>query len=166
MARPRRAPGVDKISFTGSTAVGKQIAATAATRMARVRSSSAASPRTSSSLTPTWTNAVNGVWRGSSPRPGQTCLAGSRVLVHEDIYDDFTKHLVTRAPRSASATPRTRPARWARGEQGPVRQGAAYIEIAKADGRRLAAGGRAFPATRSWPTGLFIEPTVFTDVTN
>ena len=159
-------PDVDKISFTGSTAVGKQIAAVAATRMARVSLELGGKSPNIVFPDADLDNAVNGVMAGIFAASGQTCLAGSRVLVHEDIYDDFAKHLATRASEIRIGNP-TDPA----SEMGTLASRAqydkvlSYIEIAKADGAVLAAGGQR-SSDPELADGLFIEPTVFTEVTN
>lgn len=97
---------------------------------------------------------------------GQTCMAGSRVLVHDDIYDDFAKALATRASQIRLGDP-SDPA----SEMGTVACRAQYdkvlryIDIAKAEGAVLAAGGKR-PDDPALEKGLFVEPTVFTEVTN
>jgi aldehyde dehydrogenase (NAD+) len=159
-------PGVNKIAFTGSTAVGKQIARTAAARVARV--SLELGGKSPNIVFPDahLTNAVNGVMAGIFAATGQTCLAGSRVLVHDDIYDDFAKALATRASQIKLGDPKD-PA----SEMGTLASEAQYekvlryIEIAKAEGAVLATGGKR-PDDPALSRGLFVEPTVFTDVTN
>lgn len=159
-------PDVDKIAFTGSTGVGKRIAAAAAQRLARVslelggKSPNIVFPDADLS------NAINGVMAGIFAASGQTCMAGSRVLVHAEIYDEFASALVERAGNIKLGDPRD-PA----SEMGTVSCKAqhdkvmSYIEIGKADGARLAAGGRR-PDDPALRQGLFVEPTVFTHVTN
>lgn len=111
-------------------------------------------------------NAVNGVMAGIFAATGQTCMAGSRVLVHDDIYDDFAKALATRASQIRLGDP-SDPA----SEMGTVACRAQYdkvlryIDIAKAEGAVLAAGGKR-PDDPALEKGLFVEPTVFTEVTN
>ena len=159
-------PGVAKISFTGSTAVGKQIAATAASRMARVSLELGGKSPNIVFPDADLTNAVNGVMAGIFAATGQTCQAGSRVLVHEEIYDVFTKAVVERAARIRLGDPQD-PA----SEMGTVASKAQhekvlrYIDIAKSEGATLATGGKV-PDDPALAKGLFVEPTVFTDVTN
>jgi (Z)-2-((N-methylformamido)methylene)-5-hydroxybutyrolactone dehydrogenase len=90
-------PGVNKISFTGSTAVGKQIAAVAAARMARVSLELGGKSPNIVFPDADLPNAMNGVIAGIFAATGQTCMAGSRVLVHQEIYDMFSKTLAERA---------------------------------------------------------------------
>ena len=97
---------------------------------------------------------------------GQTCMAGSRVLVHEEIYDMFGKALAERAAQIKIGDPLD-PA----SEMGTVSCRAQYekvlhyIDVAKNEGARLAAGGKR-PDDPALSKGLFVEPTVFTEVTN
>ncbi|MGY1495799.1 aldehyde dehydrogenase [Streptomyces sp. QTS52] len=159
-------PGVDKISFTGSSAVGKQIAATAAARLARVTLELGGKSPNIVFPDADLDNAVNGVMAGIFAATGQTCMAGSRVLVHDDIYDDFAKTLSTRAAQIRLGDP-SDPA----SEMGTVACRAQYdkvlryIDIAKAEGAVLATGGKR-PDDPALEKGLFVEPTVFTEVTN
>lgn len=159
-------PGVDKIAFTGSTAVGKKIAVTAAERLARIslelggKSPNIVFPDADLS------NAVNGVISGIFAATGQTCMAGSRVLVHNDIHDEFCAALAERTDNIKLGNPLDPDT-----EMGTVACQSQfdkvlhYIELAKQEGARLAAGG-ARPTEPELNGGLFVRPTVFTDVTN
>jgi acyl-CoA reductase-like NAD-dependent aldehyde dehydrogenase len=159
-------PGVDKIAFTGSTPVGKRIAAVAAERMARVSLELGGKSPNIVFPDADLPNAVNGVMAGIFAATGQTCMAGSRVLVHEEIYDVFSKALAERASQIRVGDPYDPET-----EMGTVASKAqyekvlSYIDIAKQDGAQLAAGGKRSddPALAK---GLFVEPTVFTEVTN
>lgn len=159
-------PDVDKVAFTGSTAVGKRIAQAAAGRLARVSLELGGKSPNIVFPDADLDNAVNGVMAGVFAATGQTCLAGSRVLVHEDIYDTFSAALVDRAARIKLGDPRD-PA----SEMGTLACRAQhekvldYIRIGLADGARLAVGGKQ-PTAPALARGLFIEPTVFTQVTN
>jgi aldehyde dehydrogenase (NAD+) len=159
-------PCVDKIAFTGSTPVGKRIAAVAAERMARVSLELGGKSPNIVFPDADLPNAVNGVMAGIFAATGQTCMAGSRVLVHEEIYDVFSKALAERASQIRVGDPFDPET-----EMGTVASKAqyekvlSYIDIAKEDGAQLAAGGKRSddPALAK---GLFVEPTVFTEVTN
>jgi len=159
-------PEVNKISFTGSTAVGKQIATVAAARMARASLELGGKSPNIVFPDADLANAVNGVIAGIFAATGQTCMAGSRVLVHEEIYDIFGKALAERAARIKIGDPLD-PA----SEMGTVSCRAQYekvlhyIDVAKNEGARLAAGGKR-PDDPALSKGLFVEPTVFTEVTN
>jgi (Z)-2-((N-methylformamido)methylene)-5-hydroxybutyrolactone dehydrogenase len=159
-------PGVNKIAFTGSTAVGKQIAVIAAKRMARVSLELGGKSPNIVFPDADLTNAVNGVMAGIFAATGQTCMAGSRVLVHGEIYDVFSKALAERASQIKLGDPLD-PAT----EMGTLANKAQhekvlrYIDIAKEEGAQLATGGKR-PDDPALSRGLFVEPTVFTEVTN
>jgi aldehyde dehydrogenase (NAD+) len=93
-------------------------------------------------------------------------MAGSRVLVHEEIYDTFAEALVQRTARIKVGDPLDPTT-----EMGTLASRAQYekvlryIEIGEAEGARLATGGRR-PQDPKLAQGLFVEPTVFTEVNN
>ena len=138
-------PGVDKIAFTGST-VGR------AQHRARRRpatssgcsSSSAARARTSCSTTPTSTAAVNGSAFAIFHNQGQACIAGSRLILHESIADEFLERF-TRARRSIRLGDPLDPAT----EMGPLTSPEhrdrvlAYVKIALDEGGEILTGGKA-----------------------
>jgi aldehyde dehydrogenase (NAD+) len=159
-------PGVDKIAFTGSTAVGKAVARQAAERLARV--SLELGGKSPNIIFPDadLDNAVNGVLAGIFGATGQTCLAGSRALVHADIHDAFAARLVERTRRIRIGDPLDPDS-----EMGTVSCRMQYdkvlhwIAVAKQDGAQLLCGG-SHPADPALAAGLFIEPTIFGGVTN
>jgi acyl-CoA reductase-like NAD-dependent aldehyde dehydrogenase len=154
-------PGVDKIAFTGSTHVGKAVARVAAERLARV--SLELGGKSPNVIFPDadLDNALNGVLAGIFGATGQTCLAGSRVLVHADIYDSFVPRLVERAKAIRMGDPLD-PAT----EMGTLSCRMQYdkvkhwIAIAREDGAELLCGG-GHPDGEALREGLFIEPTIF-----
>ncbi|MDX1748115.1 MAG: aldehyde dehydrogenase family protein, partial [Halobacteriales archaeon] len=109
-------------------------------------------------------NAVTGAVKGIFAATGQTCVAGSRVLVHESIHDEFVDRFAERASHIRIGDPRDPET-----EMGPIAFGEQwekvkrYIDIGKAEGATLVYGGEQ-------PDGLpgecFIEPTIFTNVDN
>jgi (Z)-2-((N-methylformamido)methylene)-5-hydroxybutyrolactone dehydrogenase len=161
-----RHPGVDKIAFTGSTAVGKAIAREAADRLARVSLELGGKSPNIVFADADREGAVNGVLAGIFAATGQTCLAGSRVLVQADIYDAFAARLVERARAIRIGDPLD-PAT----EMGTVSCKAQYdrvmhwIGVARAEGATLLCGGR-HPEAAGLRAGLFIEPTIFGNVRN
>ncbi len=105
--------------------------------------------------------AANGVIAGVFAATGQTCLAGSRLLVHESIHDELVELIVRRAQTIVLGDP-TDPAT----EMGPVANDTqlasvlGMIDKAVADGATVATGGGQSHSRG----GLFVEPTVLTDV--
>jgi acyl-CoA reductase-like NAD-dependent aldehyde dehydrogenase len=111
-------------------------------------------------------NAVRGAVSGIFAATGQTCLAGSRLLVHESIHDEVVQKLLALAKTAQMGNPMD-----AGTQVGPVttrphyQKILSYLEIAKSEGAQCVLGGG--PATRSeCGEGWFIEPTIFTGVSN
>lgn len=159
-------PAVAKVSFTGSVDVGSQVGQAASRDLKRVTLElGGKSPNIVFADAPL-EGAVNGVVAGIFAATGQTCAAGSRVLVHTDIYDEFVAALVERAASIRLGDPLASDT-----EMGPVAFPAQlekvqrYIEIASHDGAELLSGGRR-PHDSRLADGLFIEPTVLGNVDN
>ena len=110
--------------------------------------------------------ATNGVIAGIFAAAGQTCIAGSRLLVQRSIYDELIERVAARARTIKLGNPLDPTT-----EMGPVAfreqldQIASYVEIGRSEGARLVCGGRV-PDSDELRTGLFFEPTVFADVAN
>jgi aldehyde dehydrogenase (NAD+) len=98
---------------------------------------------------------------------GQTCLAGSRVLVQDRIYEEFAARLVESTQRLVLGDPLE-----ASSDVGPVASHAqldkvlSYVDLGVAEGATLAAGGHRPTMPDTLARGLFVEPAVFTDVQN
>lgn len=158
--------GVDKIAFTGSTPTGQAIAAQAGKRLARVSLELGGKSPNIIFDDADLDGAVNGAVAGVFGASGQTCMAGSRILVHEAVYDEVVERLAARAEAITVGDPRAPDT-----EMGAIACRAQYdkvlryIDIARAEGARLVAGG-AKAVVPGLENGLFIRPTVFADVTN
>lgn len=111
-------------------------------------------------------NAANGVMAGIFAATGQTCIAGSRLLVHEDCHDELVELIKQRASNLRMGDPLDPSTQMA-----PVATEAqhakilSYIDIATTDGASCVLGGKA-GSGGDCGDGLFIEPTIFTGVTN
>lgn len=107
--------------------------------------------------------AVNGVASGIFPPGGQSCISGSRLLVHRDIMSEFVTRLVNVAKQARVGDPLN-----PKTQIGPMANRAHYevvlskIEAAEAAGHRLVLDGRS--ACRD--AGYYIGPTIFADVPN
>ncbi|MET8816019.1 aldehyde dehydrogenase family protein [Streptomyces sp. NPDC004549] len=147
-------PGVDLVSFTGSTAVGRRIGAAAGAGVKRValelggKSANVILP--SADLAKAVKVGVANVMANS----GQTCSAWTRMLVHRDQYDEA---VTLAAEAAAKYGDRIGPVVSQR-QRDRVR---GYIEKGVAEGARLVAGGPESPREQGW----FVSPTVFADVT-
>ncbi len=153
-------PGVDKIAFTGSTATGRAVARAAAERNARVSLELGGKSPNVIFADADLDNAVNGIMAGVFAATGQTCMAGSRVLVEDSVYDEVAELLVERARMLRMGDPLD-----PKTQLGPLASRPqldkvlGYLDAGVADGLRLLTGGGR-PERR----GLFVEPSVFGDV--
>ncbi|HWJ70792.1 MAG TPA: aldehyde dehydrogenase [Sphingobium sp.] len=157
-----RHPGIDKISFTGSTAAGKHIAGVAAERLARVSlelgGKSAALILDDAKMD----TVLQSLVPYSMPITGQVCFSLTRVLVPTsrkaeiiEAYTDAVSRVKVGDPFAADSGmgPLTM--------QRQLDRVLGYIEKGKAEGAKVALGGGR-PADLN--RGFFVEPTVFTDV--
>ena len=153
-------PGVDKVAFTGSTATGTAVMRAAAGHLARVSLELGGKSPQVVFADADLEAAANGVVAGVFAATGQTCMAGSRLLVERSVHDELLERVSARAAAVRLGDPME-----AETEMGPVAfedhlanvQG--RIATAEAEGARLVTGGR-----RPERDGFFIEPTVFADV--
>ena len=155
-------PDIDKISFTGSDGVGKAIARAGAENFTRVSLElGGKSPQVVFDDCDIEA-AVNGVISGVYAATGQTCMAGSRLIVHRAIRDEVVKRLVARVSAIKLGDPLDMAS-----EMGPAATGQQFQKIlsmvrsAEAEGATLAYGGRQAPQG-----GFFVQPTVLTQVHN
>jgi aldehyde dehydrogenase (NAD+) len=147
-------PGVDMVSFTGSTAVGRRIGAIAAGAVKKVALELGGKSANVILPDADLARAVNVGVANVMANSGQTCSAWTRMLVHRDQYDEAVE---LAAAAAAKYGDRIGPLVSARQQQ-RVR---GYIEKGVAEGARLVAGGPDNPRER----GYYVAPTVFADVT-
>ena len=98
-------PGIDKVAFTGSTEVGRQIQRRWPAPAARSPWNSAARPPTSSSTTPPIDQAVEGIVNGIFFNQGHVCCAGSRLLVQESVADEVDREAAAADRHAAAGRP-------------------------------------------------------------
>jgi acyl-CoA reductase-like NAD-dependent aldehyde dehydrogenase len=160
-------PDVDKIAFTGSTAAGKAMLAAAGPRIGRVTLELGGKSPNIVFGDADLDNAVHGVMGGIFAATGQTCMAGSRVLVEDSVHDEFVERLSAAASRLTMGDPLDPTV-----DVGPVACRSQldrilqYIKIGQDEGAKVAAGGARESATAETQHGLFVQPTVFTGVDN
>jgi aldehyde dehydrogenase (NAD+) len=153
-------PGVAKIAFTGSTATGQAIASQAARRSARVTLEMGGKSPNVIFADADLDAAVNGVIAGIFAATGQSCMAGSRVLVEAPVFDRVCESVAERGQRMVAGDPLD-PAT----ELGPLASRAqlhkvlSYFASAREEGLVCIAGG-----TRLERQGYFVAPTVYRDV--
>jgi len=158
--------GVAKISFTGSAAVGREIAAAAGRRLVPVTLELGGKSPNIIFEDANLEHAAIGALAGIFGATGQTCVAGSRLLVQRSVHDRIVESLGerTRAIRLGDPLdPATDMGTAANEPQ--FRRILAFIERACAEGARVVAGGNAARGP-GLERGFFVEPTVFADVRN
>jgi acyl-CoA reductase-like NAD-dependent aldehyde dehydrogenase len=155
-------PGVDKVAFTGSTATGRAVATAAAQNLNRVTLELGGKSPQVLFADADLDAAYNGLLAGVFAAAGQTCMAGSRLVVHESVHDELVRRLVKRVSAIRLGDPNDPET-----EMGPVANRPQYEKVlgylrtaVDDDGATVACGGG--PATGLG--GLFIEPTVLTGV--
>jgi aldehyde dehydrogenase (NAD+) len=156
-----RHPGVDKVAFTGSTKTGIDVAEGATSHLARVtlelggKSAQVVFPDADLDA------AANGIIAGVFAATGQTCMAGSRLIVHEDIHDELIDRVAERARTIVLGNP-LEPAT----EMGPLANEAQFgkvtgiLEQAQSEGAVAVIGGGPDPGLG----GYFVQPTILTEV--
>ena len=159
-------PLVSKVAFTGSDVAGQKIAERAARKIMPVTLELGGKSPNIVFEDSDIDAAVMGVISGIFAATGQTCIAGSRLLVQESIHDLFVKKLIKVAEQAKIGDPMQLDT-----HVGPVTTESQYnkildyIEIAKADGAKCVLGGK--PYTGPGAKGdRFVEPTIFTQVKN
>lgn len=159
-------PGIDKISFTGSTAVGKRVQANCAQSVKRCtlelggKGPGIVLPDADLDMV-----AQGALW-GVYMNAGQACESGTRLLVHEDVYDVLLEKLVERSADIVLGDPMDPST-----GMGPMTSEAhfqkvlGYIDSAVSEGGRIACGGGQ-ATLQGCEGGFFVQPTVLADMTN
>ena len=159
-------PDVAKITFTGSDATGAKIYAQAAKTMKRVSLELGGKSPNVVFEDCDLDKAAAGVISGIFAATGQTCIAGSRLLVQNSIKEAFTERVAALGASARKGNPMS-----ADTNIGPVTTPAQYkkildyIDIAKSEGAQCILGGGPAVASAELTGGQFVEPTIFINVT-
>ncbi len=156
-------PGVDKIAFTGSTAVGQHIARTAVDTVKRVSLElGGKSPNivfADANLPYAAKGALNGIFYGK----GEVCAAGSRLLVEQPVHEQLVEMVAEGAAGMKVGDPFDKETRiGAVVSEKQMETVLGYIEKGVAEGARVVAGG----GRADIRPGYFVQPTVFDQVTS
>ena len=159
-------PDVAKVAFTGSDFAGQKIYEAAAKKIMPVTLELGGKSPNIVFEDADFEAAVMGAISGIFAATGQTCIAGSRLLVQRSIHDKFVKRLVEVASEATIGDPMSMDT-----HVGPVttrpqyQKVLDYIEVAKEDGAKCALGGKPYSGEGA-KGDQFVEPTIFTGVTN
>ena len=156
-------PDVKMVSFTGGTNGGRTVASIAARKTKPIvmelggKSPQIVFPDADIDL------AVNGIISGIFPPGGQSCISGSRILIHKSIFEKFTKKFVSISKKAVVGDPLVQET-----QIGPIANKKHYESILKNiikavnDGHNLILDGRIHCKKK----GYFIGPTIFSNVPN
>ncbi|MET3792767.1 aldehyde dehydrogenase [Aquamicrobium terrae] len=154
------------VGFTGSTATGSHLYSLAAKDVKRVSLELGGKSPNIVFGDADLNNAVRGVVGGIFGATGQTCIAGSRLLVHRSIHDEFVEKLAAFTKSARVGDPRN-----VQTQIGPIanrmqyERVLGYVDIARQEGAELILGGKR-PDLDECATGFFVEPTIFAGVNN
>ena len=152
-------PGIDKVAFTGSTATGRAVARAAAENLNPATLELGGKSPQVVFPDADLQSAANGLVAGVFAATGQTCMAGSRLIVHADVHDELVRLVAERASRIRLGDPFGEDT-----EMGPVANGPqyekvmGYLRTAKDEGATVQYGGAAEESLG----GYFVQPTVLT----
>jgi aldehyde dehydrogenase (NAD+) len=159
-----KSPKVDKIAFTGSTSVGENLIRNGAETVKHMTMELGGKSPNIIFADAHIDAAVQAAFWGIFWNKGEVCVAGSRLLVEESIYDEIVEKLTIMAKAAILGDPLD-----AKTQIGPIATKPeydkilTYIESGKQSAARLTAGGGTRKINGK---GLFIEPTLFADATN
>ena len=159
-------PGINKIVFTGGAETGKAIPRMAAGNLTPLLLELGGKSPNIVFDDVALPDAVNGCIAGIFAASGQTCIAGSRLLLHERVHDEFMERLVDRTKRIKLGDPSQ-----IESEMGPMattdqlNEVHGFVDSATRDGAELVYGGKR-PEEPELSQGWFFMPTIFDRVRN
>ena len=159
-------PGISKFSFTGSTEVGSHIGEVAGRNIVpctlELGGKSANIIFEDAQLDRALQLSILGVLASN----GEVCVAGSRLFVHENIYDSFLEQLKEKFESITVGDPTKFETQMGPAvNEGQMKSVLDYVEIGKSEGARLVCGGNRLTGG-GYDKGYFIAPTIFADVNN
>ena len=159
-------PNLDKVAFTGSDASGQKIYESAAKKIIPVTLELGGKSPNIVFEDADFESAVMGTISGIFAATGQTCIAGSRLLVQRSIHDSFVERLIEVAKEAKIGDPMSTET-----HIGPVttppqyKKILDYIEVGRKEGAKCVLGGKPY-AGDGLRSDRFVEPTIFTGVSN
>jgi len=155
-------PDVKAISFTGSTAVGKRIAAHCGPALKKVSLELGGKNPTLIFADAPRKNLIDTLMRSAFQNSGQICLCGSRLLIEKSIYKEIRDELVARAKQLRVGDPAdTKTQMGSMISKAHFDKVMSYIELAKDEGGVMLCGGNAIAPSGLCEQGWFIAPTIF-----
>ena len=153
-------PGIAKVAFTGSTATGRRIVQASAGNLKKVQLELGGKGANIVFDDANLTAAINGSAWAIFHNQGQACIAGSRLMLHSAIADEFLERFATLARSIRLGNPMD-----ATTEMGPLTSALhrdrvlSYVNVAREQGGEVIAGGKA-PGAPDLAQGCYVEPTI------
>ena len=150
-------PGIDRVSFTGGTVTGRQVMSDAGRQLTPCTMELGGKSANIIFASADYERALDGALIGIFSNNGQQCLAGSRILVQEKIFDKFVDEFVQRTKKIKVGDPLND-----KTEIGPIASKQhmerilSFAENAQKEGDKVLVGGKRLSGQK---TGFFIEPT-------
>lgn len=161
-----RHPDVDKIAFTGSTTVGKEIMRNCSDTLKHVTLELGGKSPNIIFADADMEQSLYGALFGIYLNQGQVCCASSRLFLHQSIYDKFMGKLVEKARRLTVGNPLKKTTKIgaviSKEQVGKIKR---YVTIGKDEGAKCIIGGEA-PKVQGLDRGYFFSPTIFANVEN
>lgn len=154
---------VDVISFTGSRSIGEMVHEQAAAGKKRVQTEMGSKNTTVVMPSADLEEAADIVGSGAFGVTGQACTGTERVVVHEDVYDEFLEELVTYADGLEIGPGLDDPDMGPHFDQDHLEGTLEYVEQGQEEGGTLTYGGETLDGD-TYNDGHFVKPTIFTDV--
>lgn len=156
-------PEVHAISFTGGTATGKKIAATAAPMFKKLSLELGGKNPNIIFADCDFENAVSTTIHSSFANQGEICLCGSRIFVERPLYEKFLAEFILRTKTLSVGDPLDEKTKvGAIVSESHMNKVLSYIELAKKEGGKIELGGKRIEPDGRCATGYFIEPTIIT----
>ncbi len=154
-------PDIKAISFTGGTATGKQIAATAAPMFKKLSLELGGKNPNIIFADCDWEKMMQTTIRSSFSNQGQICLCGSRIFIERPVYERFKKEFVEKVRLLHVGDPLSENTQLgavvSRAHQEKI---LSYIALAQEEGGKVLCGGRVPEVNKRCENGFFVEPTV------
>ncbi len=158
--------GLDKLAFTGSTEVGREIGISAAQNLIPSTLELGGKSANIFFADADMDIALEGIQLGILFNQGQVCSAGSRIFVQEDFYDEFMEKAIAAFEKVKVGNPLDPTTQMgAQVSEQQLKKILSYVEIGKNEGARVATGGERFIEGDA-VNGYFMKPTLLVDVSN
>lgn len=158
--------GLDKLAFTGSTEIGRDIAVAAAQRIIPATLELGGKSANIFFADANLDKALDGLQLGILFNQGQVCCAGSRIFVEEKFYDKFMQEAIKKFQKIKIGDPMDPSTQMgSQVNKKQAKQILEYIQIGKEEGATIAVGGEAY-TQNGCDKGAFVQPTLLINVTN